>query len=69
MILIPAATASLFGGHVANSVGRLKGVAIGTAIFGAGAAIEGGSMKLGMLMAGRAVKGIGEGLFLSTSVV
>jgi MFS family permease len=68
-ILIPAAIASFFGGHLANSVGRLKGVAIGAAVFGLGAGIEGGSVVLGMLVAGRAIKGIGEGLFLSTSVV
>lgn len=68
-ILIPAAVSSFFGGHVANSVGRLKGVAVGASIFGLGAAIEGGSVKLGMLIAGRAIKGIGEGLFLSTLVV
>lgn len=68
-ILIPAAISSFFGGHLANSVGRLKGVAIGAAVFGLGAGIEGGSVALGMLIVGRAVKGIGEGLFMSTSVV
>ncbi|KAG9229899.1 general substrate transporter [Amylocarpus encephaloides] len=68
-ILITASISSFFGGHVANSLGRLRGVAIGSAIFGAGAAIEGGSVKLGMLITGRAIKGIGEGTFLSTSIV
>jgi MFS family permease len=68
-ILITAAMASFFGGHVANSLGRLKCVALGAAIFGTGAAIEAGSVKLSMLVTGRAVKGAGEGLFLSTSVV
>ncbi|KAI6714135.1 hypothetical protein JHW43_003356 [Diplocarpon mali] len=69
MILIPAALSSFFGGHVANSLGRLKGIALGAAIFGLGGGVEAGSVKLGMLLAGRAVKGVGEGLFLSTSVV
>jgi len=68
-ILIPAAVASFFGGHLANSVGRPRGIAIGAGIFGLGAAVEGSSVKLGMLIAGRAVKGIGEGFFLSTVVV
>ncbi|KAF8862988.1 general substrate transporter [Acephala macrosclerotiorum] len=68
-ILIPAAVSSFFGGHVANTLGRLKGIALGAAVFGLGAGVEAGSVKLGMLIAGRAVKGIGEGLFLSTSVV
>lgn len=69
MILIPAAISSFFGGHLANSVGRLKGIALGAAIFGIGGGIEAASVKLGMLLAGRAIKGIGEGLFLSTLVV
>lgn len=69
MILIPAAISSFFGGHLANSVGRLKGIALGAAIFGFGGGIEAASVHLGMLLAGRAVKGIGEGLFLSTLVV
>jgi MFS family permease len=68
-ILIPAAISSFFGGHLANKVGRLRGIALGAAVFGIGATIEGSSVALGMLIAGRAVKGIGEGLFLSTSVV
>jgi MFS family permease len=68
-ILISAAISSFFGGHLANSVGRPKGIAIGAGVFGFGAAVEGGSVSLGMLIAGRAVKGIGEGLFLSTLVV
>lgn len=64
---IPAATSSLFAGHLADSVGRVRGVAIGELIFGIGAAIEAGSVKsLGMLIVGRCVAGIGEGLFLST---
>ena len=68
-ILIPAAVASLFGGHLANSVGRPKAIAIGTAIFGIGASLECASVRLAMLIVGRAVKGVGEGLFLSTVVV
>jgi predicted MFS family arabinose efflux permease len=42
---------------------------MGASIFGSGAAVEASSVNIGMLLAGRAVKGIGEGLFLSTSVV
>lgn len=68
-ILIPAALSSFFGGHLANKVGRLRGIALGAAVFGIGAAVEASSVKLGMLVAGRVVKGIGEGLFLSTCVV
>ena len=68
-ILIPAALSSIFGGHVANAIGRLKGTATGAAMFGVGATVEAASVELGMLIFGRAVKGIGEGLFLSVLVV
>ena len=68
-ILIPAALSSFFGGHLANSVGRPKAIAIGGGVFGLGAAVEAASVKLAMLIVGRAVKGLGEGLFLSTVVV
>ena len=68
-ILIPAAISSSVGGHLANLVGRPRAIAIGAGIFGIGAAIECASVRLAMLIAGRAIKGIGEGLFLSTVVV
>lgn len=68
-ILIPAAISSFFGGHLANAVGRPRATAIGAGVFGLGAAIECASVKLAMLIVGRAVKGVGEGLFLSTLVV
>lgn len=65
-ILITAATASFFAGHVANHVGRTKGMATGFVVFSVGAALEAGSVKLPMFFVGRAVKGAGMGLFLST---
>ena len=68
-ILIPAAVSSFFAGHLANSVGRPRAIAIGSGIFGIGAAIECASVRLAMLIVGRAIKGIGEGFFLSTVVV
>jgi MFS family permease len=68
-ILIPAAIASFFGGHLADSVGRPRAIAIGACIFGVGGALEAGSVRLAMLIVGRAVKGGGVGLFLSTVVV
>ncbi|KAA8569810.1 hypothetical protein MFRU_064g00180 [Monilinia fructicola] len=68
-ILIPAALASMFTGHLANALGRLAATAIGSFIFGIGAAIECSSFALPQLFVGRAIKGIGEGFFLSTIVV
>jgi MFS family permease len=62
-ILIPAAISSFFGSHLANSVGRPRAIAIGAGIFGVGAAIECASVRLAMLIVGRAIKGVGEGFF------
>lgn len=44
-------------------------MALGAAVFGVGAALEAGAVHLGMLFVGRLVTGVGEGLFLSTTVV
>jgi MFS family permease len=59
----------MFTGHLANYAGRLAATATGSFIFGIGAAIECASVALPMLFVGRAIKGIGEGFFLSTLVV
>ncbi|KAJ4359476.1 uncharacterized protein N0V89_000030 [Didymosphaeria variabile] len=68
-ILITGALSSFMAGHLADTVGRPLGMAIGAAVFGAGAAIEAGSVHLAMLFIGRFITGAGEGLFLSTTVV
>lgn len=68
-ILLPAAFTSFFAGHLADRVGRLNAIMIGATIFGVGAALEAGSVSLGMFIPGRALAGIGEGFFLSTVVV
>lgn len=68
-ILIPAAISSFFAGHLADRVGRPKGICIGTFIFGVGAAIEAGAVHLAMFIVGRIVEGVGEGLFLGNLVV
>ncbi|KAJ5137134.1 hypothetical protein N7448_005688 [Penicillium atrosanguineum] len=68
-ILIPAALSSFFAGHLADKIGRPKGISIGVFIFGVGAAIEAAAVSLGMFIAGRVIEGLGEGLFLGTLVV
>lgn len=68
-ILIPAALSSFFAGHVADRLGRPKGICIGVFIFGVGAAIEAGAVALSMFIVGRVVEGLGEGLFLGNLVV
>ncbi|KAM5444878.1 hypothetical protein MferCBS31731_000333 [Microsporum ferrugineum] len=68
-ILIPAAISSFLAGRVADVLGRPPAIAIGSAIFALGAAIEAAAVHLGMFVAGRVVAGIGEGLYLGTLVV
>jgi MFS family permease len=68
-ILIPAAISSFFAGKLADRLGRTRGIAIGSFIFGLGAAIEAASVHIGMFVVGRVVAGVGEGLYLGTLVV
>jgi DNA-directed RNA polymerase III subunit RPC2 len=68
-ILIPAASASFFAGHLADKVGRPRAMALGGFVFGLGAALEAGAVHLAMLIIGRAIAGVGEGLYLSTIIV
>lgn len=68
-ILISAAMASFFAGHLADRIGRIRAIALGSFVFGLGCALEAGSVKLAMLIAGRLVTGLGEGLYLSGLVV
>lgn len=68
-ILIPAAISSFFAGRVADVLGRPYAIAIGSLIFGAGAALEGASIHIAMFIVGRVIEGIGEGLYLSVLVV
>ncbi|ORY12884.1 general substrate transporter [Clohesyomyces aquaticus] len=68
-ILIPAAISSFFAGKLADNLGRHRGIAIGSFIFAVGAAIEAGSVHIGMFVAGRVIEGVGEGLYLGTLVV
>ena len=68
-VLLPATFASLFSGAVSDSLGRTRVLALGGLVFAVGAGLEAGSQSLGILIAGRGVVGMGEGLFLSTLVV
>lgn len=69
MILIPAAIASFFAGHLADKLGRPKGIAVGALGFALGTTIECATVRLAMLLIGRTITGLGQGLFLSTLVV
>lgn len=68
-VLLAAAFSSLCSGSLSDTLGRTRAIAIGALVFAIGAAMEAGSKNLIMLVLGRAVLGIGEGLFFSTLVV
>lgn len=68
-VLLSATLASLFSGTLSDTMGRTRAVGMGSAVFGIGAALEASASNIGMLIAGRLIVGIGEGLFLSTLVV
>lgn len=68
-ILLTGALAALVAGILADRYGRKHLIICGSIIYGIGAAIECGSVALGMFIAGRLVKGVGQGLFLSTIYV
>ncbi len=60
---------SLLGGILADRYGRTRMIALGSLIFGTGAAIETTSVNLAMFIIGRIIKGVGEGTFLMTVYV
>lgn len=68
-ILITGALSSFLAGHLADAAGRPAGMATGAVVFGVGAALEAAAVHVGMLFVGRLITGVGEGLFLSTTVV
>ena len=68
-VLASAAVASGFSGLLSDSLGRTYAIGIGGLVFALGAALEAAAMSLIMLILGRLIVGVGEGLFISTLVV
>ncbi|KAI5195959.1 general substrate transporter [Aureobasidium subglaciale] len=65
LIMLAGAFPSFFAGQLADRFGGLAVVAAGALVFTVGAALEGSANKLAMFLVGRALCGIGEGLWLS----
>ncbi|KAI5261999.1 general substrate transporter [Aureobasidium subglaciale] len=65
LIMLTGAFPSFFAGQLADRFGGLAVVAAGALVFTVGAALEGSANKLAMFLVGRALCGIGEGLWLS----
>jgi MFS family permease len=68
-MLIGGTISGLFAGNIADIYGRVPTMVAGSTVFGIGAALECAAPKLGLFVAGRAIAGIGLGLFLGTLVV
>lgn len=64
LLLLAGAPASLFAGVLADKFGHLSITFAGAVIFTVGAALETGAVNLAMLLVGRSLVGIGEGLYL-----
>jgi MFS family permease len=68
-ILIPAALASIVAGPLSDRISRTRTFTIGGAVFALGAALESASSHIAMLIIGRCLSGVGEGIFLSILTV
>ena len=68
-ILVPASISSFFAGKLADSLGRTRGIAIGSLVVAAGAALEASSVHIAMFIVGRIIQGVGQGLYIGTLVV
>lgn len=67
--MMTGAIPGIFAGQLADRFGQLSVVCAGALVFTLGTAMEGESGKLGVFLAGRALAGLGEGLWLWLSNV
>ncbi|RDW66928.1 hypothetical protein BP5796_09677 [Coleophoma crateriformis] len=65
LIMVTGAVPGIFAGQLANRYGQLLVVMTGALVFTLGTALEAGSSKLSMFLVGRALAGIGEGMWLT----
>ncbi|KAI0148329.1 putative MFS sugar transporter [Hypoxylon sp. NC0597] len=65
MIMLTGTFPSLFAGHFADKYGRISVIIPGALLFGVGALVQGTSHGIGQFIAGRAIAGFGQGVFLS----
>ena len=64
-LMLMGAVPSFFSGQLADRFGHLHVVMAGASVFSIGAILESASPKLSMFLVGRALCGIGEGLWLT----
>lgn len=64
MVMLTGAVPALLAGQLADKHGRLKIIGPGAAMFCAGAVLQATAFSLGQFIAGRAISGAGQGMFL-----
>jgi len=69
LIMLTGAIPSVFAGHLADRLGRLRIMVLGAVMFALGAVLQGSAQSLGQFLAGRALAGLGEGVYLSIMAV
>ena len=69
LIMLAGAAPSVFAGYLADRFGRLKIINAGAVLFLIGAVMQGAAGGLKVFLAGRAVAGFGEGVYLSNVTV
>lgn len=68
-ILLTASLASLASGPLSDRISRTRTIAVGAIVFAAGSTIACAAGTLAQLFVGRALAGVGEGLFISAVTV
>lgn len=69
MILLTGIIPSLLAGQLADKYGRLRIISPGAALFALGGLLQTTSFSLGQFILGRAVSGVGQGIFLGNIAV
>ncbi|MCJ1482529.1 hypothetical protein MMC06_002695 [Schaereria dolodes] len=65
LIMLMGGVPAFFTGQLADRFGHLRVIMVGALIFAIGAILEGSASRLPMFLVGRALTGIGEGLWLT----
>jgi len=66
LIMLTGAIPAVWAGWLADRFGRLKVIMIGGILFVIGAILQGSAFELKEFLVGRAVSGLGEGVYIST---
>ena len=64
-LLLMGAVPAFFAGQLADRFGYLRIVLAGASVFCVGSALQASAMNMPMLLVGRALAGLGEGLWLT----